>query len=126
MISSIAGVATPPTRSVYAASKHALHGLFGSIRIELAQRGVGVTIACPGYVATPMRHNALLADGSPQGFDQAEGRRMMSAQAAGAAILAAALKRKRLLLLGRETRLARLLEFFAPAELDRLLARFTR
>jgi short-subunit dehydrogenase len=126
VISSITGFATPPTRSAYAASKHALHGLFGSIRIEMAQHGVGVTLACPGYVATPMRENALLADGSRQGFDQADGKRMMSAEDAAAAIVQGALKRKRTLLLGSETRLARLLGFFAPSELDRLLARLTK
>jgi short-subunit dehydrogenase len=126
VISSLTGLVGPPTRTAYAAAKHALHGFFDALRIELRADGVAVTIACPGYVDTPMRLHAVLGDGREQGRDQASGRRMLTADAVAAAALHAAARRKRLVLLGRETRLARVLSIVAPALLDRVLARSTR
>ena len=126
VISSLTGIVAPPTRSAYAAAKHALHGFFGSLRVELRKAHVGVTIACPGYVDTPMRIHALLGDGSEQGHDQAAGKRMVSADEVAGAALRGVEKRKRLVLIGRDTRLARRLSIFAPALLDRVLARSTR
>ena len=52
-------------RSSYAASKHALHGFFDSLRAEVYQHNIKVTIACPGFVKTNISLNALTADGSP-------------------------------------------------------------
>lgn len=125
-ISSITGLVGPPSRSAYAAAKHALHGLLGSLRVELLGTGVSVTIVCPGYVDTPMRTRALLGDGTEQGRDQAEGRRMLGAGEVAAAALDAAWRRRREVLLGRETRLARVLSICCPGRLDRILAKATR
>jgi len=126
VISSLIGLVGVPTRTAYAASKHALHGFFSSLRVELRQAGVGVTLVCPGYVDTPMRSRALRGDGTPQGFDQAAGRPMLTAGEVASAALEAAAKRKRLVLLGRETYLVRVLSCVAPGLLDRFLARATR
>jgi short-subunit dehydrogenase len=73
-----------------------------------------------------MRTRALLGDGQTQGRDQAAGRRMLSAEGVAVAILEAAEKRRRLVLLGREARLARALSIVAPGLLERILARSTR
>jgi len=62
-ISSIAGKVGPPYRSGYAASKHALHGFFESLRSEVSHRGVHVLVVCPGYINTPIAFNALDAQG---------------------------------------------------------------
>jgi short-subunit dehydrogenase len=126
VVSSLTGLVGPPTRTAYAAAKHALHGFFGALRIELRCDGVSVTIACPGYVDTPMRFHAVLGDGREQGSDQAAGRKMLTADAVAAASLRAVARRRRMILLGRETRLARLLSIVAPSLLDRVLAKSTR
>jgi short-subunit dehydrogenase len=126
VVSSLTGLVGPPTRTAYAAAKHALHGFFDALRIELCGDGVSVTIACPGYVDTPMRFHAVLGDGREQGRDQASGRRMLTADNVAAACLRAAARRQRMILLGRETRVARLLSIVAPSLLDRVLARSTR
>ncbi len=123
VVSSATGLVGVPTRTAYAASKHALHGFFASLRVELREAGVKVTIVCPGYVDTPMRSRALRADGTPQGFDQVAGRAMLAADDVARATLEAAARGRRLVLLGRETRLARVLSCLAPALLDRMLAR---
>jgi UDP-glucose 4-epimerase len=51
--SSIAGVAPLYGRTGYAASKHALHGLFESARGELAETGVRILMVCPSFTRSP-------------------------------------------------------------------------
>ena len=67
VVSSIVGKFGTPQRSSYAASKHALHGWFDSLRAEVHDEGIGVTMVCPGFVKTNVATNALNADGTPQG-----------------------------------------------------------
>ena len=64
--SSIVGKLGTPLRSSYAASKHALHGFFDSLRAEIDKFNISVTMVCPGFVNTNVSINALTADGSPQ------------------------------------------------------------
>ncbi|MDX1941432.1 MAG: SDR family oxidoreductase [Saprospiraceae bacterium] len=64
VISSVMGKAGVPYRSAYAASKHALHGYFDSLRSEVFRDNIKVTIICPGYVRTNVTINALKGDGS--------------------------------------------------------------
>lgn len=63
---SIVGKIGTPLRSTYAASKHALHGFFDSLRAEVHNDNIDVTLICPGYVTTEISRNALLGDGSAQ------------------------------------------------------------
>ncbi len=60
---SIAGVAPLLGRCGYAASKHAMHGFFTSLRCELRHRGVHVMIICPGFIKTNLQTRALGGDG---------------------------------------------------------------
>ena len=53
-----------PLRSSYAASKHALHGYFESLRAELKDTDIHISFVCPGRVQTNISKNALLSDGS--------------------------------------------------------------
>lgn len=62
--SSVQGRLAIPFRTSYAAAKHALHGYFESLRAEIADRDIGVTIVCPGYVRTELSKNAMTGDGS--------------------------------------------------------------
>ncbi len=47
------------TRSAYSASKHALHGYYESLRMEIEKDGVFISIALPGFIATAISKNAL-------------------------------------------------------------------
>jgi len=60
---SIAGVAPLLGRTGYSASKHALHGMFTSLRCELRHKGVHVMIVCPGFIKTNLQTRALGSDG---------------------------------------------------------------
>ncbi|GAA4451651.1 SDR family NAD(P)-dependent oxidoreductase [Nibrella saemangeumensis] len=57
--SSVAGKIGVKQRSGYCASKHALHGFFDSLRAEIHDQGLRVTIVCPGYIKTPISLSAL-------------------------------------------------------------------
>lgn len=63
---SIVGKIGTPLRSSYAASKHALHGFFDSLRAEHFQDNISVTLVCPGFVNTNVSKNALTGNGTPQ------------------------------------------------------------
>ena len=63
---SIVGKIGTPLRSTYAATKHALHGFFDSLRAEVFNNNIKVTLVCPGFVTTNVSKNALTGDGTPQ------------------------------------------------------------
>ena len=63
---SMVGLIGTPLRSSYAASKHALHGFFDSLRAEVFDYNIAVTLICPGFVSTNISMNALTGDGTSQ------------------------------------------------------------
>ncbi|XP_045139074.1 dehydrogenase/reductase SDR family protein 7-like isoform X2 [Portunus trituberculatus] len=66
-VSSVQGKLAIPYRSCYTASKHALQGFFDSLRAEVAESKVKVTVISPGYIATNLSVNAVTGDGSMYG-----------------------------------------------------------
>jgi len=52
MISSVAGLVSPPTYGAYSSSKHALEGLSNALRLELYPFGIRVVLIEPGYIVT--------------------------------------------------------------------------
>lgn len=75
-ISSLTGKTGVPTRSAYAASKHAMQGFYDSLRVEIRNTGAEVLVVSPGFVATEVRERALGPDGQPLGHskrDEASG-----------------------------------------------------
>lgn len=64
-VSSLTGKFGTPLRTGYAASKHALHGFFDSLRSEVWKDNIKVTLICPGFVKTHISENALRGDGTP-------------------------------------------------------------
>lgn len=65
--SSVAGKYGFFDRSAYAASKHALHGFYESLRLELKDRNIHITLVCPGPINTSMAKNALTGNGTALG-----------------------------------------------------------
>lgn len=61
---SVAGKYGSPMRSGYNAAKHAAHGFFDSLREEVSDSGIDVTLIVPGAVRTNVSINALRGDGS--------------------------------------------------------------
>lgn len=50
-VASMAGLVPVPHNSVYSSSKHAVVGISRSLRLELADHGVGVSVVAPGFVS---------------------------------------------------------------------------
>jgi len=125
-ISSVAGYTPLIARTGYAASKHALHGFFESLRTEVAPQGVQVMMVCPSFIATRIDRNALGGDGQPVRHAQVTIGRPLTAENAAQRIVAGAARRRRLLLVGRTAWLAWWVSRFAPAVYERLMARRLR
>ena len=67
VLSSLAAYAPTPFRGVYSAAKSALGVAATTLRAELAEAGVQVTLAVPGFVRTEISASALRGDGSAHG-----------------------------------------------------------
>jgi short-subunit dehydrogenase len=121
-ISSLTGKTGVPTRSGYAASKHAMGGFFDSLRIELADDGVSVTMIYPGFVRTEIRERAFGADGRPLGAGNSPVREaeVMSAEECARLSLEAAAKRRRELVMTARAKVGMWLKLISPAAVDRI------
>ncbi|WP_339080052.1 SDR family oxidoreductase [Pseudomonas sp. TMP9] len=121
VLSSLSGFSPLLYRSAYNASKHALHGLFETLRYELTGSGVNVMLVCPGFTATDLRKNALVGDGSVAAQPPLAMGKVASAQDVAEAIYRGALKRRRLLVLSNVDWRARVLARFFPQLFERVL-----
>jgi short-subunit dehydrogenase len=126
VISSVAGFAPLATRTGYAASKHALHGFFESLRAEHRRDGLQVMIVCPSFVETRIGDRALGPDGRPAPEEARSGVRAPARPDDVAdAIFRGAARSRRLLLVPRHTRFYHAVARFAPSLFERLMARRT-
>jgi short-subunit dehydrogenase len=117
-IASIAGLTGVPERTGYAASKHAMVGFFESLRIELEDSGVAVTIVAPDFVVSEIHRRATGADGRPLGQTPMQEGRIMSAARCAQLIAAAMRRRQRLLITSARGRLGRWARLVAPRLVD--------
>jgi short-subunit dehydrogenase len=97
MISSLGGKAVLPYNTPYCSSKFALHGFSDTLRMELSQHGVSVTVVCPSWVVTGFHEAQMDKNGTPRG---ARGRvyykkNTMTSDRCAQIVLDAALKRRR-------------------------------
>ncbi len=125
-VSSIAGIAPLYGRTGYAASKHAVQGLFSSLRTELAEAGVGVMIVCPGFTATGIGAAALDADGSVTRHPQSTVGRVATPESVAEAVFVAAQRGKRMLVLTAVGKTTLWVNKLFPGLYERLMARSLR
>lgn len=123
LVASVAGMTGVPTRSGYAASKHAAIGLYESLRIELAPTGVSVTIVAPDFVVSQIHRRALKGDGTPLRDTPMKEGKIMSSERCAELIVQAAQARERLRITSARGRLGRFLRLIAPGLVDRIAAR---
>jgi len=122
-VASLAGRTGVPTRTGYAASKHAMAGFFDSLRIELADDGVSVTMIYPGFVATGVRRHAVGPDGRPLGESPVQEDAVMTADECARLTLRAAARRQRELVMTARGKVGQWLRLVAPSLTDRIAAR---
>ncbi len=58
MLSSVAGILTPPTYGAYSSSKHAVEALSNALRLELYPFSIEVVLIEPGYIMTNFQQTA--------------------------------------------------------------------
>lgn len=119
-ISSLAGKNGIPKRSGYAASKHAMGGFFDTLRVEVAEYGISVTMIYPDFVATETRERALGADGKPIGKSPVREHEVMSAEKCAKLIIEAAAARKRELVMTWRGKVGLWVKLIAPGLVDRI------
>jgi short-subunit dehydrogenase len=122
-IASLTALLGVPTRTGYAASKHAMRGFFDSLRIELEDDGVSVTMIYPGFVATGIRENATGPDGQPARIDPVDKANVMSVAACVSLTLRAMEQRKREAVMTFKGKFGQWLKLLAPRLIDGMAKR---
>jgi NAD(P)-dependent dehydrogenase (short-subunit alcohol dehydrogenase family) len=75
-VASLAGLVGAPGMVAYTTTKFGIVGFAESLRYELADAGIGITVACPGYVRTDLHRNTryrndgfrAFLDRAPRGY----------------------------------------------------------
>lgn len=120
-MSSLVGKIGSPLRSGYAASKHALHGFFDSLRAEVYDDGISVLMVCPGFIKTNVSLNALTAEGKASGkMDTNQDRGMLPAELAQKVLSAVSAGKQEIYVGGKEI-LALYIKRFFPRLLNKIV-----
>jgi short-subunit dehydrogenase len=127
-VSSVFGIFAPAGQAAYAASKFAVRGFSESVRHELAENGVGVTVVHPGGIKTRIAESARTGSGvSVEEYEQ--GRKQfakllsMPPEDAASQIMAAIEKRRPRLLIGWSAKVPDVLVRLMPGSYWKLIAR---
>ncbi len=115
VVTSIVGKFGFGVRSAYSASKHALHGFFESLYIELNKEGIEITLIAPGPIQTNISLNALDGAGKPTGeMDEMQQKGMPVDVAVSKMLGAIANKKKEIIIGGFKEKLGVKLKAFWP------------
>ncbi len=125
-ISSVAGYAPLVGRTGYAASKHALHGFFDSLRTEIERDGVGVLIVCPAFVDTGFAGRALDGGGGVLSGPRALAGRALTPDRVAQAVVDAVRRRRRRRLISPVAHASLWLSRLVPSLYDRAMRRSQR
>jgi dehydrogenase/reductase SDR family member 7B len=121
VISSLSGKYGVPRLSAYAASKHALHGFFESLRTEVAGQGIFITIVIPGFINTQIIKNSVDGQGTVTGRNLEVNEKGMSPQECARRIIRAIAKRKQEALIGGSEVWSVYLNRFFPQQFNKLM-----
>lgn len=123
VVTSIVGKIGSPYRSGYAASKHALHGYYDSLRAEHHMDSIKVSIICPGWTNTDVSKNALTGDGEKLGKTDRAQSEGMSVEYVAKEIIKAIENNKAEIWLGGREKLGVYVKRFFPGLFRRILAK---
>ena len=99
-VSSVAGLLGTQYRASYSAAKAAIHMWANSLRAEVADQGVGVSVIFPGFVKTNVSFNALNGEGKPQGHQDEAIENGLSPEAFAKTVVNALLKDQEYIVVG--------------------------
>ncbi len=119
-VSSLAGLVGVPGRTAYSGTKFAMTGFFESLRVELRDSGVSVTLAYPGVVATEIRRRGFDAQGRAAGRSGLDERGAMSVETCARLIIEGTEARRRDIVMTAKGKIGRWMKLIAPTLVDRL------
>jgi short-subunit dehydrogenase len=125
-ISSLVGLTGVPMRTAYAATKHAQIGFFDSLRVELGETGVSVTVIAPYFVQSEIRKRSPGPDGRTVEASPVKEGEIMSAEECARRTVRAMERRQRMLVMSFKGRLGRWVKLVAPGLVDRMAAEAVR
>jgi NAD(P)-dependent dehydrogenase (short-subunit alcohol dehydrogenase family) len=125
-VSSLAGLSGVPMRTAYAATKHAQVGFFDSLRVELRESGVSVTVIAPYFVQSEIRKRSPGPDGRPVEASPVREDEVMSAGECARLVVRAMERRQRMLVMSFKGKLGRWAKLVAPGLVDRIAAETVR
>lgn len=120
--SSVAGKIGTKFRSGYSGSKHAVQGFFNSLRQEMYEHNISVTLLCPGFVKTNISRNALTGDGSAFGeMGDAHSKAMSADEMVEKVMPKIKARKEEIYVTGAKEGLAMWLQRFSPTLLNKIL-----
>jgi NAD(P)-dependent dehydrogenase (short-subunit alcohol dehydrogenase family) len=130
-IASLFSLVAPAGQSAYSASKFAVRGFTDALRHELEGREFGISVVCPGGIATAIARNARMATSLPPEVvekQQARAAKLlcMPPERAAAVILAGIRRRKPRILVGHDALIVAFLERLIPTGYWSLIRGFTQ
>ena len=115
VMSSFAGVMGIPSRSAYAASKHALHGFFESLEAEDMNCKLKVSYIIPGFINTEITAKGIRGDGRPNGEIETSHRLGMTPDKCAESIIRGLKRNKRRIAVGKSELGLLLIRRISPA-----------
>lgn len=114
-----------PGRTAYSAAKHAAVGFYDSLRAELVDTGISVTVVCPGYIKTNHSQNAV--QGSDGGYPEGHTSKGVAPELlAIEALTAVARKKAELVSSAIDARIATMIRGLCPPVIFSLMAKRAR
>lgn len=118
-VSSAAGLIGMPWHAAYSASKFGLRGVSEVLRFDLRRHGIGVSLVCPGGVATPLTETVEIAgvDKTSPRFAKLQAgfrKRAVTPERAAAAILHGVHRDRYLIYTSPDVRAIHLLQRYFP------------
>lgn len=121
VISSISGKFGFFFRSAYSASKHALHGFFESLRMEVDKDHVKILMVCPGKIRTNISMNAVTKTGEKHNKMDTGQEKGLSADVCASQILKGIEKGKEEIFIGGKELRAIWIKRFFPGLFSKLI-----
>ena len=125
-MSSVSGLTGVPLLSAYASTKHAMVGLFESLRIELKDTGVSVTIIAPDFTRSEIFHRATKGSGELLGASPLRDDKLLANDVLARRVVRAIERRQRLLIASPRGKLLRWARLVAPRVVDFFTERAVR
>jgi NAD(P)-dependent dehydrogenase (short-subunit alcohol dehydrogenase family) len=125
-VASAAGIIGMPWHAAYSASKFGVRGVSEVLRFDLRRHGIGVSLVCPGAVATPLTDTVEVAgvDKSSRAFRRARAgfrKHAVTPEQAAAAILDGVCRGRYWIYTSNDVRLAHALQRYVPFAYDWLM-----